>query len=404
MDMIDTTKDVGKGLLSIYKKYDHIRIGGYMQPQFQAAESKGAKTTYSGGDFSTNSDNRFMLRRGRIRFEYVHFSDSKKPSEQFVFQFDGTEKGVVIRDFYGRIFENNWKLFSLSTGMFARPFGYEVNLSSSDRESPERGRMSQTLMKVERDIGAMISLEPHNRTNLWQYFKWDAGLFNGQGLTAPGEYDSYKDFISRVSWKPYPVTKQLLVSAGISYLNGGLFQNNRFAYSLENKNFVIDSSAQNIGRKLPRKYYSGDVQLKWLYKKGATELRAEYWQGTQTGSQSTSETPATLFTVDSYYIRKFNGAFFYFLHAFDKHHQIGVKYDWYDPNTKISGKEIGISANTHSADIRFHTLGMGYIYYVDENLKIVAWYEFVKNESTSLPGYTSDLKDNVFTLRMQYRF
>jgi hypothetical protein len=319
MDMIDTTKEVGKGLLSIYKKYDRIRIGGYMQPQFQWAQSKGAKTTYSGGDFSAQSNNRFMLRRGRIRFEYVHFSDDKKPSEQFVFQFDGTERGVFIRDFYGRIYENNLKLFSLATGMFARPFGYEVNLSSSDRESPERGRMSQTLMKVERDIGAMISLEPRDRKNLWQYFKWDAGLFNGQGLTAPGEYDSYKDFISRIGWKPYPVTKNLLLSAGVSYLHGGLVQNNKFTYTLQSnglqKMFVLDSSLGNIGNEMPRRYHGADVQLKWLHRKGATEVRAEYWAGTQTGSQSTSETPSTLFTVDSYYVRKFNGAFFiFFIH------------------------------------------------------------------------------------------
>lgn len=408
MDMIDTTKEMGKGLLSIYKKYDRIRIGGYMQPQFQWAESKGAKTTYSGGDFAAQSNNRFMLRRGRIRFEYVHFSDNKKPSEQFVFQFDGTERGVFIRDFYGRILENNLKLFSLATGMFARPFGYEVNLSSSDRESPERGRMSQILMKTERDIGAMISLEPRNRKNLWRYFKWDAGLFNGQGLTAPGEYDSYKDFISRINWKPYPLSKNLLLSAGVSYLHGGLVQNNKFAYTLQSngaqKMFVLDSSSQNIGRKMPRKYYGADAQLKWIHGKGATEIRAEYWAGTQTGSQSTSETPSTLFTVDSYYVRKFNGAFFYFLHSFDARNQVIAKYDWYDPNTKISGKEIGTDANTHAADIRYNTFGFGYIHYFDENLKMVAWYEIITNESTALAGYTSDSKDNILTFRLQYRF
>ena len=175
MDTIDTTTEVGKGLLSIYKKYDRIKIGGYMQPQFQVAESKGAKS-YNGGDFPPNSNNRFMLRRGRIRFEYVHLSDNTKPSVQFVFQFDGTERGVFIRDFYGRIYENNLKLFTLATGMFARPFGYEVNLSSADRESPERGRMSQTLMKTEQPC-ATISLEPHDKTNWLEYAKLDAGIF-----------------------------------------------------------------------------------------------------------------------------------------------------------------------------------------------------------------------------------
>jgi hypothetical protein len=408
MDMIDTTTEVGKGLLSIYKKYDRIRIGGYMQPQFQVAESKGAKS-YNGGDFPPNSNNRFMLRRGRIRFEYVHFSDNTKPSVQFVFQFDGTERGVFIRDFYGRIYENNLKLFTFATGMFARPFGYEVNLSSSDRESPERGRMSQILMKTERDLGVMISFEPHDKTNWLKYAKLDAGLFNGQGLTAPGEYDSYKDFISRASMKPYPLNKHLLLSAGASLLQGGFIQNNKYVYTTHNidgnNKFIIDSSADNIGRKLPRKYYGADVQLKWLHKaSSATELRAEYWYGTQTGSQSTSETPSYVFVVDSYYVRKFNGAFLYLLHSFDRHNQVLVKYDWYDPNTKVKEKEIGLDNGTREADIRYNTFGFGYIHYFDENFKFLVWYELVKNDSTLLPGYTSDLKDNVLTLRIQFRF
>ena len=94
-----------------------------------------------------------------------------RPSVQFVFQFDGTERGVNIRDFWGRIFENKWKLFTFTTGMFARPFGYETNLSSGDRESPERGRMNQILMRTERDLGAMFSVEPREKDTSAAAFK-----------------------------------------------------------------------------------------------------------------------------------------------------------------------------------------------------------------------------------------
>jgi hypothetical protein len=34
MDMVDTTAEVGKGMLSIYKKFDRVEFSGYMQPQF----------------------------------------------------------------------------------------------------------------------------------------------------------------------------------------------------------------------------------------------------------------------------------------------------------------------------------------------------------------------------------
>src|SRR5205823_13696455 len=133
---------------------NEFRISRYIQPQFQYIQEKGAKS-YDGGDFPAKSNNRFMLRRGRIRFDYSRVNKENKPFLQVVFQFDGTERGVFIRDFWGRVFENKWGLFSFTGGMFARPFSYELNLSSAERESPERGRMSQILMKTERDLGAM---------------------------------------------------------------------------------------------------------------------------------------------------------------------------------------------------------------------------------------------------------
>ena len=410
MDMVDTTKDLGKGMLSIYKKFDHIRISGYMQPQFQAAQTKGVKN-FSGGDFAANVDNRFMLRRGRIRFDYIHFAQKKGPSVQFVFQFDGTERGVVIRDFWGRILENKYNLFAFSIGMFARPFSYELNLSSSDRESPERGRMSQILMKTERDLGAMLSFEPRKKDHPLRYLKIDAGIFNGQGLAASADYDSHKDFITRVALKPYPVSKKITLSAGASYLNGGFLQNTKYIYNSGGnsfgKTFTIDSTATNQGKIAPRIYYGADMQLKIKNKAGFTELRAEYMFGTQTATLGNSETPAALLTgSEGYYIRKFNGAYFYLLqNIFNAHHQLGIKYDWYDPNTKVKNNDIGKAGTTLTAtDIKYSTLGFGYIYYMNENLKLVLWYEKITNEKTQLSGYTEDLKDNIFTCRLQFRF
>src|SRR3954468_16362093 len=89
MDMIDTSKDVGKSLFSLYKNYDHLRIGGYIQPQFQLASTQG-QAGYEGGDFPLHVNNRFSLRRGRLRFDYARFNKQNQPVLQFVFQFDGT--------------------------------------------------------------------------------------------------------------------------------------------------------------------------------------------------------------------------------------------------------------------------------------------------------------------------
>ncbi len=410
MDMVDTSKDVGKGILGIYKKFDRVKLSGYVQPQWQWAQQKGAKS-FNGGDFAPQVNNRFMLRRGRVRIEYIHFAEKKGPSVQFVFQFDGSEKGFFARDFWGRVMENKYQLFSLTAGLFARPFSYELNLGSSDRESPERGRMSQILTKVERDLGAMISFEPRQKSNPLRFLKIDAGFFNGPGLNAIADFDSHKDFISRFALKPYPLSKRLTLSAAASYFNGGLLQSTKYVYATStvgaDKKMLIDSTFSNNGKIAPRKYYGADAQLKFKHKNGVTELRAEFVFGTQTGTENSSEPPAALLAGnDGYYIRKFNGAYFYLLqNIFNPHHQLCIKYDWFDANAEVKGSEIGKpGSNLNAANIKFTTLGLGYIYYVNENLKLVLWYDRVFNEKTQLTGYTSDAKDDVFTCRLQFRF
>jgi hypothetical protein len=411
MDMVDTTKETGRGLLALYKKFDHLKIGGYIQPQFQVAQSKGAKA-FEGGDFAATVSNRFMLRRSRVRIDYVHFSEGKKPSVQIVFQFDANERAFTVRDVWGRVFENNYKLFSFTTGMFARPFGFETNLSSSDRETPERGRMNQTLMKSERDLGAMISLDSRRKDNKLKYLRADIGFFNGQGINAAGDFDNTKDFIGNIAHKPFHLNKQITIAAGASVLYGGLMQNTKYVYSTNEilgvKKITVDSSVTNITKTSPRQYYGANAQLKFKSKKGlTTELRAEFITGKQTGTLNNTETPVALVAgTDGFHIRNFNGAYFYFLQQlFNTRNQLVIKYDWYDPNTKVNGNEIGAAgSNFTAANIKYSTLNIGYVNYLTDNVKLFLYYAIVTNERTQLANYTGDLKDNVLTCRLQFRF
>lgn len=410
MDLLDTTRNQTKPVLLINNKLEYFKVGGYAQTQFQWTNEKGANS-FNGGDFSSYSDNRFMIRRGRIRFDYVHFSNNNQPSVQFVFQVDATERGLVLKDFWGRILENRFQSFSFTTGLFARPFGYELNLSSAARETPERGRMNQIILKSERDLGAMLSYNDRKNAKGLHKIKMDLGFFNGQGVNSGAEFDSKKDIVGRISIKPIPLSKHIKVTAGASFLSGGMIQNTKFVYRISDKNgnanFVVDSSISNLGKLAPRMYFGSDLQLKFKTSFGETECRVEYISGSQTGTLYSSETPvAILIGNEGHYIRKFNGAYFYFLHAFkNRKHQIGIKYDWYDPNTLVNAMDIGkMGNNLNATDIRYATLGFGYNRFITENIKFLLWYEVVKNEITTLPGYTDDLKDNILTLRLQFRF
>jgi len=402
----DSTLFIRDTVRPLVKRFENLNIGGYMQPQFQVAQSKGAPS-YEGGNFSEFSNNRFMLRRARLKVDYILSSKDKSfPKALFTFQFDATERGVFVRDMFLRLYEPKSQNLSVTMGLVARPFGYEVNLSSSYRETPERGRMSQILMPTERDLGVMFTYESQKSAHK-SPLKFDIGLFNGQGLAGPTDFDSYKDLISRLTLKPVNVSKSVFVSGGLSFLNGGWRQATKYKYEMGEKNgnkyFVVDSSESNIGEKASKEYYGADVQLGYRYGWGKTELRAEYWRGKQPGTSTSTTNPGTL-PLTPTYMRNFDGAFFYFLqNIINQKWELMVKYDWYDPNTKAEKKEIG-SSNLTVADIKFSTLGVGITRYFSGNLKILGYYDFVRNENTLIQGFTSDARDDIFTLRIQVRF
>ncbi|QNF34008.1 porin [Adhaeribacter swui] len=421
----DSTISRGEGIYSVLKKFENLKFSGYIQPQFQLAQSAGAPN-FAGGNFAENSNNRFMLRRGRILLGYTRYFKDELPSVSFVFQFDVTERGVQIRDFFGKIYENKFSKFHLTTGMYPRPFGFEVNYPSAIREAPERGRMSQILFRTERDLGVMLSFEPQRKEDALKNLKIEAGLFNGTGVAAPTDYDSHKDFIGRVSLKPTSIAKKLTLSGSVSHYNGGMRQFGKQIYRLTQTSggpaFQVDSSESNIGKIATRRYYGADAQLKILNKWGTTELRGEFITGRQPGLATTSEVPLTEPTTDQVmlvnnlpfsrkvalpvYHRKFNGAYFYLVQDIKTNRdQIVVKYDWYDPNQEVKNHEIGRpGSNTTEADIKFSTLGGGYIHNFTNNVRFTVWYDWVKNRSTQLPKYASDYKDNILTIRVMYRF
>ncbi len=409
----DSSLFVKDTLRPVLKRFENLRITGYLQPQFQVAETKGAES-YNGGDFSEHADNRFMLRRARVKIDYFLATQDSLPKALFTFQVDATERGVALRDMFVKLYETKKNFLSLTAGMFARPFGYEVNLSSTYREAPERGRMSQILMPSERDLGVMFTYEPLSRLAKNKIIKFDAGIFNGQGLSGKAEFDSYKDIISRLTLKPVNKASWTF-SGGLSLLQGGWRNGTNYVYSMSerpngDKYFAIDSTPSNLGDRSARRYYGADVQAVLHHGWGETEVRAEYWKGKQPGTATTTVNPGDTPNLNGSplptYQREFDGVFLLFLqNIVNKKNQLIVKYDWYDPNTGVTAEDIGKpGTNITAADIKYSTLGVGLLRHLNDKIRVVLYYDFVKNESTQLDGYTSDRDDNIFTARVHFSF
>lgn len=403
-----------------------LKISGYIQTQFQKADTAGI-SSFAGGNFAEGVDARIGVRRGRIKFAYDN------DNAQAVVQFDITEKGLGIKDAYLTMLDPWLNTVSLTGGVFDRPFGYEISYSSSARETPERSRIFQTLFPGERDLGYRLSFQAP-KTSIWNFLRMDLGLLAGNGVNV--ETDKYQDFIGHVSSTRVSSDERLKWGIGASYYNGG------FAYTTDKRYKLVKNGAERAyvaetvkkGNQSRREYYGVDAQVSYDWALGVTQVRAEYLMGTQPGiaGSSSSLTAAnndavmqlqsdgtTVKSVNvgrDVYSRKFNGYYAYFIqNILQTPLQAVVKYDVYDPNTEVKGNEIGSAVTTgvktSSTDIKYSTLGLGLNYRWSTNVKLMAYYDIVKNEKTAaitnsnpLKNFSKDIKDNVFTFRIQYKF
>lgn len=396
-------------------KRSQLKLTGYIQAQYQVADTDGI-TSFAGGNFAPGQDKRFMIRRGRVTLDYSRLNDDGDIMTQGVVQVDYSQNGLILRDAYVNILDPWTKWIGLKVGAMNRPFGYEVVYGDDVRETPERGMMSQTLFPGEKDLGAQIYLMP-NKTSRFRFFKLEAGMYNGTGVNNI-DFDKYKDFISHLGFYKNNEKETIRYSGGVSYYNGGHRNGNRYLDVLQTapngEHFwmVTDSSAINATKKGKQIYYGIDAQVSVHWAAGLTTLRGEYIQGTQAGTAAISATPRDVVTGNTFQ-RNFNGAYFYFVQNIaNTRHNVVVKYDWYDPNTDVKGNEIGaVSTSTAdgkvsltAADIKYSTLGLGYFFNYDQNWKFMVYADIVKNESTKLADFGSDLKDNVLTIRVQYKF
>lgn len=401
----DTLRPVIEKIQSDLLILNRLKITGYIQVQYQKADTASTES-FAGGNFGTNIDNRFSVRRGRFKLAYTN------ELSQYVLQVDVTEKGVGIKDAYASFTEPWLQTLSFTGGVFDRPFGYEISYSSSSRESPERSRIFQTLFPGEREVGAKLTVLPP-KTSSFYFFKLEGGMFNGSGPAAV-EFDSYKDFIGRLSFFKNLLNESVGVGFGASYYSGGWRQDTKYIYKIEDSSFSKDST--KVGDKVKREYFGLDAQLSFTNNPiGITTIRGEYITGKQPGTASNSASPVAQPLTDAY-LRNVSGGYIYFLqNIFNTRHQLVVKYDWYDPNTKVSGNEIGVTGtNTGATDVKFSTLGLGWIYRWNSHVKITAYYDMVKNETSNAPlaiaknntakTWATDRNDNVFTLRLQYKF
>lgn len=385
----------------VVQKLSKFKVSGYIQGQFQYGEQD---ATLKVGDKNEHVDkgfNRIGIRRGRVKFEY---NDGIGTG---AVQIEVNDKGVSFRDLYIGLKDPWTKRSQLMAGIFNRPFGYEVGYSTSSLESPERATIIQYFFPDERDLGAMLTLRTKETSPL-NFLRLDAGLFAGNSINR--ETDSRKDFIGRLGAEK-PIGNWGKWGLGVSYYNGSVYNPTTMAYELQGKQFVAIDKGE-AGTYMKREYIGMDAQFSFKSSWGKTTLRAEGLLGTQPGIAGSSKSPnyssrPENLPENALFKRPFIGYFFYLIQDIGTSPFSAVlKYDAYDPNTKLKGREIGVDNSfTSKTDLAQSTLGIGAIYNFNKHIRAQVYYEFNFNEkSPYVKGYEKDRKDNVLTVRLQYKF
>lgn len=386
-------------------KLAKIKLSGYVQTQWQYADSNG-QASIAGGSFPANTKQRFSLRRARLKTTY------KTATSGYVLQVDVAQTGLAIKDANATLMEPWLKTFSATLGVFDRPFGHEISYSSSSRESPERSRVFQTLFPGERDLGAKLEIAPPPEMGMLQYLNFKGGVFTGMRENAV-ENDNEQDLIGRLGFQAPFYDLNMAIDGGVSTYLGKVTARNDTVFAIGTGaagQTAMVRDLGNLSQTLDRNYYGVDLQFYYdLPVIGGTSIRGEYLWGEQPGvSGNSSFYPGSAVPV---YKREFAGWYAILVQNILTKNQLVVKYDVYDPNVDADASDIGVpEAGLTAGDIGYATLGLGWIFHWDENVRLTAYYDMVSNEKVSssatggLVPFKKDLDDNVLTLRAQMKF
>jgi phosphate-selective porin len=354
-------------------KLNKIKVSGYIQAQWDAYQKDLVKTN--------DPTNTFYIRRARIKFTYEPADGVK-----FVLQPDFSTGNLTLKDAYAVVNLPKLTGWTLWAGQFNRP-DYEVEYSSSSRETLERSRLIRAIYPGEREIGAKLEYSGTNTPIFFQLMVMN-GNFTGANAK---DVDSKKDIMARFVYSAKLPSAGLGIDFGVNgYFGGNRAKTNKYVSESEG---VLDSIS--VGDYLKKQWFGAELRL-YADLLGGLSIKSEYIAGT-------NSTPSlTALKTDPDKIRKFSGFYVYLVKNIGTKNEFVAKYDSYDPNTSLSG-------DAAKSDIYYKTWTLAWQYYLNDNIRITAQYEMPQNEtnaSTKNMAGTANvqLQDNTFSIRVQAKF
>jgi hypothetical protein len=367
-----------------------VIFSGYLQVNFEKTEREnGFSKAENPYDKDDRIKSRFLLRRSRLKAEY----DAGLTRLEIMADFSNSE--VSLRSAYLDVTEPWLELFSLRAGVFSRP-DFEVEYSSSVRESPERSAVIRALYPGERDLGAMLTF---SREDL---FTLQFAAFNN---TYRGTFEQQDPNFGE---EPLYFMGRVTRSLALGHIALDIGMHGRFGMMRLNTDEVYESempvdgqtkpSIYEVGSRLARSWFGIEAQIHYDFH-GGMKLFGEYIVGKDVNEPDDNP------PYSAARKRDFTGFYIMFVRNLGSDFQIAAKYDSFTPNSSIDYERI----NT-SKELTASTFGFGAHNYTFPNVRLTVWYDIVTTktngyrDSGGARPFASDPKDNLLTLRAQYKF
>ncbi len=354
-------------------KLNKIKVSGYVQAQWESYGNDLVKTN--------DPNNTFYIRRARIKFTYEALDGVK-----FVIQPDFSTGNLSLKDAYAVVNIPKLKDFTLWAGQFNRP-DYEVEYSSSQREVLERSRVIRAIYPGEREIGVKLEYIGSTIPLKFQLMALNGNFTGSQAK----DVDSRKDIMGRLVYSIKLPGAGIGIDLGPSlYYGGNRAKTNPYILQSDG---IADSV--NVGDYLDKKWFGGEIQV-FADILGGLAIKGEYITGTNSSASIIASTATRAQKqADPNKLNNFSGYYIYFIKNVGPKNQFVAKYDFYDPNTKLSGDAAGKGPY-------YKTVTLAWQYYLNDNIRLTLNYEMPENEINATTP--NDLKDNTLGIRIQAKF
>lgn len=386
--------------------YDSIALSGYAQAQLEFHQDSDDQLAVGGQPLNQN---RFLLRRGRIKVE------SKHQFAELLLELDGnTVKGPsfgVHRAEVSAVYRGSdapvdkAPLIGLTAGVLVPSFGRELQESARTRTWMERSLASRAFFPSEPDVGLRLA-------GKLSFFEYGVAVVNGEPAGQPAGFplrdpNSAKDIAARVGVAA-EVSSVVKAAGGVSMLNGtSTFRGTDgtkpvVTWTDTNEDSQISlvelsatpGSSPSRSKNFKHWAVGGDIDVQVKTPLGVTELMGEVVIANNLDRGQFISDPITSGHDDrqlGYYVG--------LLQDVTRHALLGVRYDFYDPRADVFTTQNGKVVPT-KASVKTISPLIGFR--LPDGLKLYAEWDIVKDHlATDNRGVPADRKNNVVTIRLQ---